>query len=174
MAEEYLTSAEAAERLRVSEETVRRWCRAGRLPTVQIGRAHRIPLQAVVELVHAGSRDPDAGHAWRAGRAERTQDNAGDQRTGARLVPRRRGGGSPLRGLEHGAAAKTAAARAPAQRPQANHYRRPLTPTDRHRASEPAQESTPADALTHIGRQQAILWRARLPARIMQERIQSK
>lgn len=47
MTEEYLTTAEAAARLRVSEETIRRWCRRGRLPTVQIGRAHRIPLVAI-------------------------------------------------------------------------------------------------------------------------------
>lgn len=48
--EEYVTTEEAAKRLRVSEETIRRWCRSGRLPTIQIGRAHRIPLQAVIDL----------------------------------------------------------------------------------------------------------------------------
>ena len=46
--DEYVTTEEAATRLRVSEETIRRWCRAGRLPAVQIGRQHRIPLQALL------------------------------------------------------------------------------------------------------------------------------
>jgi len=53
MTEQYLTTAEAAAELRVSEETIRRWCRAGRLPTVQIGRAHRIPLVAITAALAA-------------------------------------------------------------------------------------------------------------------------
>lgn len=57
MTEQYLTTAEAAAELRVSEETIRRWCRAGRLPTVQIGRAHRIPLGAVTAAL-AGPYPP--------------------------------------------------------------------------------------------------------------------
>lgn len=62
MTQEYLTSGEAAGRLRVSEETIRRWCRAGRLPTVKIGRAHRIPLAAVLAYEHGeGPGQPPAG-----------------------------------------------------------------------------------------------------------------
>ena len=59
MTEQYLTTAEAAAELRVSEETIRRWCRAGRLPTVQIGRAHRIPLVAITAAL-AGPYPPMA------------------------------------------------------------------------------------------------------------------
>ena len=59
MTEQYLTTAEAAAELRVSEETIRRWCRAGRLPTVQIGRAHRIPLIAITAAL-AGPYPPAA------------------------------------------------------------------------------------------------------------------
>ena len=62
MTEQYLTTAEAAAELRVSEETIRRWCRAGRLPTVQIGRAHRIPLGAVTAAL-AGPYPPAAAPA---------------------------------------------------------------------------------------------------------------
>ena len=54
--EEYLTTEETAARLRVSEETIRRWCRAGRLPSVQIGRAHRIPLAAVIACTTKAAR----------------------------------------------------------------------------------------------------------------------
>jgi len=62
MTEQYLTTAEAAAQLRVSEETIRRWCRAGRLPTVQIGRAHRIPLIAITAAL-AGPYPPAAAPA---------------------------------------------------------------------------------------------------------------
>lgn len=57
--EEYLTTGETAARLRVSEETIRRWCRAGRLPSVQIGRAHRIPLAAVIACTAGAHGEPD-------------------------------------------------------------------------------------------------------------------
>ena len=39
----YLTVAETAERLRVTPQTVYRWCRSGRLRAVKIGKAWRIP-----------------------------------------------------------------------------------------------------------------------------------
>lgn len=42
MSPEYLTTAEAAERWRVSVWTIRRLCRAGKLPTVRVGRGWRI------------------------------------------------------------------------------------------------------------------------------------
>ena len=69
---EYLTTEETAARLRVSEETVRRWCRAGRLPSVQIGRAHRIPLAAVIACTAGAAGEP--ARAWgelAAGAADR-------------------------------------------------------------------------------------------------------
>lgn len=39
----YLTVREAAERLRMAPQTVYRWCRAGRLPALKIGKEWRIP-----------------------------------------------------------------------------------------------------------------------------------
>jgi excisionase family DNA binding protein len=65
MTGEYLTTKEAAERLRVSVETARRWCRAGTLPTVRIGRAHRIPLSALLAFdpIHAAAEQPPAARS---------------------------------------------------------------------------------------------------------------
>jgi len=40
--DEMLTTAEAAELLRVSEFTIRRWCASGRLPAIKLGRDWRI------------------------------------------------------------------------------------------------------------------------------------
>lgn len=40
---ELLTVDEAAELLRVTAQTVRRWVAEGRLPALRLGRAHRIP-----------------------------------------------------------------------------------------------------------------------------------
>ena len=40
----YLTVAETAERLRVTPQTVYRWCRSGRLAATKIGKAWRIPV----------------------------------------------------------------------------------------------------------------------------------
>jgi excisionase family DNA binding protein len=74
MSEEYFTVEEAATRLRVSLETVRRWCRAGRLPTVKIGRAHRIPLKAVLALADPTTPRPEP--APRAPPAERPVEHA--------------------------------------------------------------------------------------------------
>ena len=54
-----MTTGETAAQLRVSEETIRRWCRAGRLPSVQIGRAHRIPLAAVIACTAGAAGAPD-------------------------------------------------------------------------------------------------------------------
>lgn len=75
MADEYVTTEEVARRLRVSEETVRRWCRAGRLPTVQIGRAHRIPLAAVLAFA--------AGAALTSGASPARPEGAPDPRFAA-------------------------------------------------------------------------------------------
>lgn len=40
--EEYLTTRQVADLLKLSEITVRRWCHEGRLPAVKLGRAYRI------------------------------------------------------------------------------------------------------------------------------------
>lgn len=42
-----LTVAEAARYLKVSEPTIWRWVRAGRLPSFKVGRLRRIPLAAL-------------------------------------------------------------------------------------------------------------------------------
>jgi len=39
---ELLSAEEVGEILKVSRITVRRWCRAGKLPAVKIGKAYRI------------------------------------------------------------------------------------------------------------------------------------
>jgi excisionase family DNA binding protein len=49
--EQYLTVSEAAKIPRVSASTVRRWIRAGFLPTIRIGRCLRIPLSGLLEAI---------------------------------------------------------------------------------------------------------------------------
>jgi excisionase family DNA binding protein len=53
MAPRLLTTQEAAEFLRVSRATIRRWCKARELPAVQIGRQWRIDMDQL-ERVLAG------------------------------------------------------------------------------------------------------------------------
>ena len=48
-----LTTQEAAEFLRVSRATILRWCKAGQLPAVRIGRQWRIDMDQL-ERVLAG------------------------------------------------------------------------------------------------------------------------
>ncbi len=52
-AERFLTTAEAAQRLKVSDETVRAWVRSGKLDGVQIGRraGFRISAASVKRLL---------------------------------------------------------------------------------------------------------------------------
>jgi excisionase family DNA binding protein len=52
----FLTVAEAARYLKVSEPTVWRWIRGGRLTSFKVGRVRRIPLSALDELVGQGTR----------------------------------------------------------------------------------------------------------------------
>ena len=47
MTEQLLTVAEVAERLSLNPETVRRWCRTGRLPGVPVGGPRRLPDSGV-------------------------------------------------------------------------------------------------------------------------------
>ena len=49
-----LTVPEVADRLRVSKETVRRWCRSGKLRAFPAGRAYRIHEDAVQEIESTG------------------------------------------------------------------------------------------------------------------------
>lgn len=51
--EELLTVEEAATRLKVDVETVRRWLRSGQLSGVKIGRLWRIPSNALLALTTA-------------------------------------------------------------------------------------------------------------------------
>jgi excisionase family DNA binding protein len=46
----YLTSAEVAQRWRVTTETVRRWMRDNAIPHLQIGRRKLIPASVLEEL----------------------------------------------------------------------------------------------------------------------------
>src|SRR5512141_12244 len=58
----YLTTRDVAERFKVSERTVRRWCRGGAIPTVRFGRAHRIPEEALNALLVDAPAEPQT--AW--------------------------------------------------------------------------------------------------------------
>ena len=46
MASEFFTVEELAEKLKVSEQTIRLWIRQGKLEAYQFGRAHRVPAEA--------------------------------------------------------------------------------------------------------------------------------
>ena len=46
MPSEFYTVEELADRLKVSEQTIRLWIRQGKLESYQFGRAHRIPAEA--------------------------------------------------------------------------------------------------------------------------------
>lgn len=47
----FLTTEEAAAYLRVSQQTIWRWCKDGRLPAFQIGRVWRIRKDELEELI---------------------------------------------------------------------------------------------------------------------------
>jgi len=51
-----LTIGEAAERLHLSPWTIRAWIYAGRLDSVRLGRAIRVPVEAVEGKIKAGYR----------------------------------------------------------------------------------------------------------------------
>lgn len=54
---EYLSAGEAATVLGVSPRTITRWLKEGHLPSVKIGRAHRIPRSAIPGNDHTRSWD---------------------------------------------------------------------------------------------------------------------
>jgi excisionase family DNA binding protein len=55
MSDRLLTVREAAERLALREGTIRAWLSRRRLPKVRLGRAVRIPAEAVEALIFAGT-----------------------------------------------------------------------------------------------------------------------
>jgi excisionase family DNA binding protein len=62
-ADEFLTVAEVAQKLRLSQATIRNWLDEGRLPHVRIGRRVRIvraDLDRFMELRYRGGANPDA------------------------------------------------------------------------------------------------------------------
>ncbi|WP_190093088.1 helix-turn-helix domain-containing protein [Streptomyces melanogenes] len=55
----FLTLAEAAAVMRVSERTVRRLIQSGHLPAIAVGQSFRIPERAVHDFLHpVGRRTP--------------------------------------------------------------------------------------------------------------------
>jgi excisionase family DNA binding protein len=61
--DEFLTVAEVAQKLRLSQATIRNWLDEGRLPHVRIGRRVRIvraDLDRFMELGYSGGVKPDA------------------------------------------------------------------------------------------------------------------
>ena len=68
--EEWLTVAEVAQRLKVGEETVRRWIRAGRIGARLLSRkgGYRISAAELARFM-AGDIDEAAGEVDRAGKA---------------------------------------------------------------------------------------------------------
>jgi excisionase family DNA binding protein len=58
MTQEYLTTAEAAARLRVADETVRVWLRTGKLAGTRLNRraGYRIPASEVERLLQGHPR----------------------------------------------------------------------------------------------------------------------
>lgn len=47
MLDEFYTVEELADKLKVSEQTIRLWIREGRLEAYKFGRAHRVPAAAL-------------------------------------------------------------------------------------------------------------------------------
>lgn len=65
----YLTPKEVAEHYRVSQDTVRRWIKAGRVPHVNLGTAdrplYRIPEDAIASLARVHMRPlPEPAREW--------------------------------------------------------------------------------------------------------------
>ncbi len=63
----FLTVAEVAEMMRVSNMTVYRLVKSGELPAVRFGRSYRIPESAVAAAVQLPTARSDAEHTHRAG-----------------------------------------------------------------------------------------------------------
>jgi excisionase family DNA binding protein len=66
-----LTSREIAQILHVHPETVRRAARRGALPSLQVGRAWRFDVEAVLRALAATPAEPRADRRRRVGGMER-------------------------------------------------------------------------------------------------------
>lgn len=47
----YFTVAETAERLNLSEQTIRRWIREGRLKAAKLGRSYMVSIDSIKSLI---------------------------------------------------------------------------------------------------------------------------
>ncbi len=56
MLDEFFTVEELANRLKVSEQTIRLWIREGRLEAYKFGRAHRVPASALQRFLEQSKR----------------------------------------------------------------------------------------------------------------------
>ncbi len=57
---EFFTVEELADKLKVSEQTIRLWIREGRLEAYKFGRAHRIPADAFKRFLEQSKQRPGA------------------------------------------------------------------------------------------------------------------
>jgi len=58
MQEEFVTPEEAASRLRVHEDTIRDWCRTGRLKATKVGKQWRIRPQDIEAFLKPNEEVP--------------------------------------------------------------------------------------------------------------------
>ncbi len=58
MFDEFYTVEELADKLKVSEQTIRLWIREGRLEAYKFGRAHRIPGEAFRRFLEQSKQRP--------------------------------------------------------------------------------------------------------------------
>ena len=56
---EFLTVKEVAELLKMSEATVRKWCREGVLPAVKLGKSYRIRRSDIDKLFEKAAREQE-------------------------------------------------------------------------------------------------------------------
>lgn len=78
----FFTVAEIAKTLKISDQTVRNWIDAGRLPALRIGRRVRVPRTAFAHLLAHGLTLSDK----RAGSASSRSRSRGIQTRGAWLL----------------------------------------------------------------------------------------
>lgn len=65
----WLTVAEVAEQLRVDRETVRGWCRSGRLPAARAGGQYRISQTALDNFLNRPQKGDDEKKSLAVGTA---------------------------------------------------------------------------------------------------------
>ena len=72
---EFLSIMDVAKRLQLSDETVRRWVREGRLASVRVGRQFRIYPHEVDRFLAGATRShADEGGVWDAGQQSALSD----------------------------------------------------------------------------------------------------